>query len=349
MLTPSSLNVPAEELFSLTQNIFEHSGLSPDHAYRQAEILIWANLRGIDSHGVLRIPRYLHFLREGQMNAKPNITVTTETSAAVMIDGDRAPGVISMRFAMNKAIDKARTAGVGWALVGKTTHSGPLGYYTKIAVKADMVGIAIMTSRPNMAYFGSTAAGVATSPISIAAPGGPEGCLILDMSSSALALGKIKHLLAQGIDIPENSALTKDGKPTTDPAQATIPLPLGGPKGSGLSLMFETITSLLVGNPLLEPALAGREATHSQNGLAVAVNIETFTTTENYKELVASLSKALKSLPTSEEKDEILLPGEPEQRRLKQRQETGIPLPKKTWQELSTIAEALKIKMPSLS
>ena len=148
------------------------------------------------------------------MNPTPNINVTSETSATVMIDGDQAPGVISMRYAIKKAISKAKSAGVGWALVRQTTHSGALGYYTKIATEKGMAGIAIMTSRPNMAYFGSSSVGVATSPISIAVPGGPNGCLMLDMSSSALALGKIKDSLAKGVAIPENSALTKDGRPT---------------------------------------------------------------------------------------------------------------------------------------
>ncbi|MDG2316677.1 MAG: Ldh family oxidoreductase [Gammaproteobacteria bacterium] len=343
------MNVPAEQLFLLIQTIFERSGLSQDHAYRQAEILIWANLRGIDSHGVLRIPRYIKFLKDGQMNPTPNINVISETSATVMIDGDQAPGVISMRYAMKNAISKAKSSGVGWALVRQTTHSGALGYYTKIAAEEGMAGIAIMTSRPNMAYFGSSSVGVATSPISIAVPGGPNGCLMLDMSSSALALGKIKDSLAKGVAIPENSALTKDGRPTTDPAQAAIPLPLGGAKGSGLSLMFETLTSLIAGNPLLEPTLSGQSSTHSQNGLAIAVNIEVFTSIKDYKELVTNLCVALKSLPTTEKNGEILLPGDPEQRRLKQRQIKGIPLPKKIWHELSTIATSLEIEIPTTS
>ena len=283
------------------------------------------------------------------MNPTPNINVTSETSATVMIDGDQAPGVISMRYAMNKAISKAKSAGVGWALVRQTTHSGALGYYTKIAAEEGMAGIAIMTSRPNMAYFGSSSVGVATSPISIAVPGGPNGCLMLDMSSSALALGKIKDSLAKGVAIPENSALTKDGRPTTDPAQAAIALPLGGAKGSGLSLMFETLTSLIAGHPLLEPVLSGQKSTHSQNGLAIAVNIEVFTSIKDYKELVTNLSVALKSLPTTEKNGEILLPGDPEQRRLKQRQIKGIPLPQKTWHELSTIAISLDIEIPITS
>lgn len=327
--------------------IFERAGLAEEHARTQAEILIWANLRGIDSHGVLRIPRYLEWLREGRMNPTPKIKVTSETAATVIVEGDRAPGVLSMTFAMNRAIEKARAAGIGLALVGGTTHSGPVGYYTQMAVRANMAGVAIMASRPNMAYFGAKAAGVATNPIAIAVPGGPDGSVMLDMASSELAIGKIKDALARGVALPESGALTKDGVPTTDPALAAIPMPLGGAKGSGLSLMFEALTSLMLGRPLLEPALEGRERGHSQNGLAIAVNINAFTDAENYREQMSALGRALKGLPPIEYGKEILLPGEPENRKLDARRLTGIPLPNIVWSQLSAAAEALDVPMPA--
>jgi LDH2 family malate/lactate/ureidoglycolate dehydrogenase len=280
------------------------------------------------------------------MNPTPKIKVTSETTATVIVEGDRAPGVLSMTFAMNQAIEKARAAGIGLALVSHTTHSGPVGYYTQMAVRANMAGIAIMSSRPNMAYFGAKAAGVATNPIAIAVPGGPDDSVMLDMASSELALGKIKDALARGTALPEAGALTKDGVPTTDPTQAAIPMPLGGAKGSGLSLMFEALTSLMLGNPLLEPALEGRECGHSQNGLAIAINIGAFTDTEGYREQMSALSRALKGLPPMEYGKEILLPGEPENRRLNARRRTGIPLPDSIWSQLSAAAKTLGVPLP---
>ena len=281
------------------------------------------------------------------MNPTPNITVDSETPAVVIVEGDRAPGALSMAFAMNQAIKKARAVGIGLALVGHTTHSGPVGYYTELAVREDMAGIAIMTSRPNMAYFGAKAAGVATSPIAIAVPGGPDGSVMLDMASSELAIGKIKDALARGVALPEGGALTRDGEPTTDPAQAAIPMPLGGAKGSGLSLMFEALTSLMIGQPLLEPALAGRERGHSQNGLVMALNIDAFTDAGAYREQMSALGRALKGLPPIEDGGEILLPGEPENRRLDERRRTGIPVPDTIWSQLSAAAEALDVPMPA--
>lgn len=341
------MSVAAEELEAFSRRIFERAGLSAEHARIQAKVLVWANLRGIDSHGVLRIPRYLEWLREGRMNPAPDIRIIGGAGAVVLVDGDRAPGAVAMAFAMNRAIEKARTAGVGWALVGRTTHSGPVGYYTELAARADMAGIAIMASRPNMAYFGSKAAGVATNPIAIAVPGGPEGCVMLDMASSELAIGKIKDALARGVPLPEGRALTKDGSPTTDPARAAIPMPLGGPKGAGLSLMFEALTSLMLGHPLLEPALAGRQRGHSQNGLVVAVHIAALTDAAQYRKRMTALGRALKALPPLEDGTEILLPGEPQTRRLEQRRRTGIPVPDTTWRQLSAAAETLAVAMPA--
>ncbi len=341
------VTVSAEDLKIFCREIFEHAGLAEEHAAIQADVLVWANLRGIDSHGVLRIPRYLKWLDDGQMNASPSIEVTSETVAAVVIDGDRAPGALPMRFAMLQAIRKARDAGIGWAFVSHATHSGPVGYYAEMAAREELAGIAIMTSRPNMAYFGSKSTGVATSPIAIAVPGGPDGNVMVDMATSALALGKIKDALSRGVALPEGGALTADGRPTTDPAQAAIPMPLGGPKGSGLSLMFEALISLIVENPLLEPALAGRDESHSQNGLAIAVNIAAFTSPDDYRERVSALARAIKSLPPAEAGGEIFLPGEPEKRRYEERRRDGIPVPDSIWNQLSTAAATLGVAMPA--
>ncbi len=283
------------------------------------------------------------------MNPEPRIRVRRDTAAALVIDGDRAPGVLSMRFAMERAIEKARAAGVGWALVAHTTHSGPVGYYTEQAAREKMAGLAIMTSRPNMAYHGAKAAGVATSPIALSVPAGMHGSITLDMATAEIAIGKIKDARARGLTLPEGSALTENGRPTRDPAEAAIPRSLAGAKGSGLSLMFETLVSLAVGHPLLEPALAGRERGHSQNGLTVAVDISALTDIEAFERDVGVLSDALKRLPPLEADGEILLPGEPEKRTLEKRRREGIPVPASIWKQLAMAGEELDVPLPAVS
>lgn len=333
------------DLEAFCRGVFCATGFSPDNARTQTDVLIWANLRGIDSHGVMRIPRYVAWLESGAMRADAAMEVTKERGAAAIVDAGQGPGAVAMSYAMKDALQRARTDAIGWTLVRRTTHSGAVGYYAAMAAQENMAGIAVATSRPNMAYFGARAAGVATTPIAIAVPGGPDGMLLLDMSTSELPIGKIRAARATGQPLPGIVALTEQGEPTDDPHKAAIPLPLGGPKGSGLSLLFECLTGLLTGNPLLEPALTDAQKGHAQNGLAVAIDIEAFSSVADFKTLVLALARAIKGLPAMEAGGEVMLPGEPEIRESQRRRE-GIPIPRKVWTQLAETAQSVGVSLP---
>jgi LDH2 family malate/lactate/ureidoglycolate dehydrogenase len=236
--TTDETRVPAAELREFTKGVFIAAGLPSEDAALEAEVLVWANLRGVDSHGVLRIPWYVELIDRGDMNPRPTIRVERETAATVLIDGDRALGPVVTTVAMRRAIEKARTAGIGWAVIRNTTHQGAMAYYALMAVEAGMAGIAIVCSPPNMAPFGARAAGVHNSPISIAVPAGRHRPLCLDMATSVAAGGKLSLARDKGIPLPPGWALDGAGQPTTDAHQAKILLPFGGPKGSGLAMMF---------------------------------------------------------------------------------------------------------------
>ncbi|HEX2500382.1 MAG TPA: Ldh family oxidoreductase, partial [Methylomirabilota bacterium] len=259
--------VGATDLQEFTKNVFVAAGLPSEDAALEAEVLVWANLRGVDSHGVLRIPSYLEMLDRGDINPRPAIRVEKETAATVLLDGDRAFGPVVTTVAMRRAIDKARGAGIGWVVIRNTTHQGAMAYYALMAVEAGMAGLAIVCSPPNMAPHGARAAGVHNSPISIAVPAGRHRPLCLDMATSVAAGGKLSLARDKGVALPPGWALDEAGQPTTDAKQAKILVPFGGPKGSGLAMMFETLTSLMVGNPLLGPALFGEAGAgrHRQN------------------------------------------------------------------------------------
>ncbi len=325
--------------------MFIATGYSADDACTQTNVLVWANLRGVDSHGVMRIPRYVGWLESGVMRADAAFEVTRERGAAAVVDAGRGPGAVAMSYAMQHAVQRARSDAIGWTVVRRTTHSGAVGYYAAMAARENMAGIAVATSRPNMAYFGARAAGVATTPIAIAVPGGPDGMLVLDMSTSALPIGKIRAARASGQPLPGIVALTGQGEPTDDADKAEIPLPLGGPKGSGLSLLFECLTGILVGNPLLEPALTGVQKGHAQNGLAVAIDIEAFSSVTDFKALVLALARSIKNLPAMDADGEVMLPGEPEMRESERRRD-GIPIPAKVWAQLADTARTLGVPLP---
>ena len=341
--------VPAAELQEFTKGVFIAAGLPSEDAALEAEVLVWANLRGVDSHGVLRIPWYVDLIAKGDMNPRPTIRVEKETAATVLIDGDRALGPVVTTVAMRRAIDKARAAGIGWAVIRNTTHQGAMAYYALMAVEAGMAGIAIVCSPPNMAPFGARVAGVHNSPISIAVPAGRHRPLCLDMATSVAAGGKLSLARDKGVPLPPGWALDEAGQPTTDANRAKILLPFGGPKGSGLAMMFETLTSLMVGNPLLGPAFAGETgaARHRQNSVVAAIDIGAFTDLAAYRAEVDRLIDGLRALPRAEGVAEVLVPGEPEDRSTEERRRRGIPLPIGTVENLRSVAARFRVPLPA--
>ena len=173
----AEIRVPAAELQEFTKAVFMAAGLPSEDAALEAEVLVWANLRGVDSHGVLRIPAYLEMLDRGDINPRPTIRVERETAATVLVDGDRAFGPVVTTFAMRRAIDKARGAGIGWVVIRNTTHQGAMAYYALMAVDAGMAGIAIVCSPPTWRPTGRAPRGSTTARSrSPSRPAGIGGC-----------------------------------------------------------------------------------------------------------------------------------------------------------------------------
>lgn len=342
MSTPS---VTAEALRRFAIGIFVRAGMPQADAAVVADALVWANLRGVDTHGVMRIPRYVDLIENGDMNPRPVITIRTETPASVLIEADRAAGPVAMTRAATEAVRKARGAGVGLALARATTHTAALGYYTLAIADRGMAGIALAGSWPNVVYHGSRAAGVSTSPISIAVPGGEP--IVLDMATSVVSMGKLNQAKRTGEPIPPGWAIDAQGNPTTDPRAAQTPLPMAGPKGSGLSFMVECLASLIASNPLLAESLEdtpqGRR--HRQNGFVMAIDLAQFGETGNFRREVDRLVKALKALPVDKNAGEILMPGERGRRTLERRVREGIPIPQAVHGELQALAARLGVPM----
>jgi len=337
----------ADALTRFTRDVFQRAGMAEAHAATVADVLVWASLRGVDSHGVARIPMYVRLIDDGDLNLAPTITVRTETVASVLFDADRAAGPIAMTTATRAAVRKARDAGIGMALVRATTHTAALGYYTLLAAQDGMAAIAVSASTPFMAYHGTRVAGVSTNPISIAVPGGERGPVVLDMSTGVVARGRLVQASKTGQPIPAGWALDRHGNATTDPREALTLLPQGGAKGSGLSLMIELITSLIVSNPIIAGALEGAAGggRHRQNGLALAINLRRFGDPEAFRSEVDRLIAALKALPLAPGVLEILMPGERGSRTLAERTRDGIPLPRAIVKELQGVAARFGVTM----
>src|SRR5262245_8623466 len=342
--------VPAERLRRFTTDVFARAGMADADATIVAEALVWANLRGVDSHGVSRVPSYVEWMRRGDINTAARMRIVTETAAVVVLDADRAAGAVAMTAAMGHAVRKARECGAGLVLIRATTHTAALGHYTLIPAREGMAGIAFAASTPLMAYHGARVGGASTTPISIALPGGEHGPLLLDMSTAVIAMGKLNQARRTGEPLPEGAALDADGRPTTDARRAVTPLPLGGPKGSGLALMVECLTSLVLANPIAAEFLEGTAEglRHRQNCLALVIDIVRFGDPRAFRREAERLIRVLKALPRAAGVDEILMPGERGRRTLERRTREGIPLPPAVVSDLSKIAESLGVPKLSL-
>ena len=340
--------VSDKALKDFAAKVFASCSVKPENAELWAEILVWANLRGVDSHGVLRIPRYVESLKNGNINPRPNISMEKSSGAIAVIDCDASPGPIGMERAMREAIERARKVNIGWCIAKNITHTGAIGYYAQIAAKSNMAGIVMIASRPMMAYHGARVAGLSTNPLSIAVPGNNHAPLVVDMSTSTVSMGKVLEARDAGEAIPDNWALDQNGDITTDPNSASILTPLGGAKGSSLSLLFECLVSLMGSNPLIARLIqpGGDPSGFRQNGLAAAINISAFIDIEEFANEVDLLAASIKTLPVAEGVKEIYAPGERGDTVLSERKKSGIPLPKGTWDRLSEVAISLGIEMP---
>ena len=360
-MAQSQVRIAWELLSKFVTEVFVRAGVPPEDAETQAAVLLWANLRGVDSHGVQFVPRYVESIDTGQIKVKPNIQIERETPATLLIDADYALGPVVTVFALNRVMEKAKEVGIGWAFIRNTNHQGAMGYYPQIAAEKDMVGIAWVCSEPNMTPYGAKTAGIANNPIAIAVPAKRHRPLVLDMATSIAAGGKLLTAREKGISIPEGWALDEDGNPTTDPWQVGALLPVGGPKGSGLALMLECLTSVMLDTPKLEPTLQSKAKRIKvgdmpnkkspvrrdiQNSVVAVIDISTFTDVEEYKEHIDNLIDGLKALPEAEGFSEIFVPGEPEERAFDDRSRNGIPIPEKTFRTLQSIAERFNIELP---
>jgi len=351
MTKSEKIRIGFVELETLVRSMFERLGMRGEDADTVARVLVWANLRGVDSHGVSRIPRYVELFESGQAKARPEMAISRPRPATVLIDADGAPGPVAMARAMQEAIATAKKTGVAWAAVRGTVHTGAIGYYTSLAADAGMIGIGMVAGMPNMAYPGAQGAAVATSPLAIAVPSASHGDVLLDMATATIALGRIAQFRNAGKALPEGAALTAAGEPTTDPKLAEIPTPMAGAKGAGMSLVFELLTSVLAGNPIVSSFHSGAPEgrRHRQNGALIAVDIEAFSPLAAFKRGVDDTLASLKGLPKKAGAESILFPGERGKRVFRERSSGGIPVSGAVWQKLVKDAEKLNVKVPEVA
>jgi ureidoglycolate dehydrogenase (NAD+) len=347
-MSEQPVRIGKAELQEFAAAIFVAAGVAPALSDEWARVLVWANLRGVDSHGVLRIPRYLDLIARQAINPRPTMRIERRVGAITVLDADRAPGAIAMARAMDEAITRARELHIGWCAARNITHAGAIGYFALQAAHAGMAGIAMTASGPLMAYHGARVPGVSSNPLAIAIPAKSHPPFVIDMSTATVAYGKILSARDAGVEVPLGWGVDAEGRDTTDPKQIATLLPLGGPKGSGLSFMIECLCSLAVSNPRVAPALLDEGGLESPllNGVALAIDLAAMGDLESFRREADRLGDAIAGLPRAEGADAILLPGERGDAILAERSVTGIPIPQGTWKRLAAAAAKLGVRPP---
>ncbi|MQA91420.1 MAG: Ldh family oxidoreductase [Gemmatimonas sp.] len=343
-------SVTAADLRRFTAEASVAAGVAPAHVPYLVEGLVEATLRGIDAHGVYRLPHYLRGFREGFLNAAPRVTTVRSKGAITVLDGDNGLGVVVGQLAMERAADLASECGIGMVAVRNSNHSGMLAAHVLVAARRGMIGHFLSNAPALMAPSGGSRAILSNGPLAWAVPRASHEPIVLDMACSAAARSKIRLAAREGRRIPKGWAVGDDGEPTTDPrlALSGALLPFGGHKGYGLTVINEILSGALPGARLpleMSTAFLAEDATTLDSWgaghLALALEIEAFGERASFDRQVEALVDSLRS--AGRDGNEILPPGEPESRTRVTRLGAGVPLSERVLDDLRQLAEELGV------
>lgn len=348
-------------LRAFTTDIFLAMGCSDTHASLAADVLLSADLRGIDSHGVARLKGYVRLWENKRINTRPNITIVHQTPTTATVDGDAGLGLVVAPFAMQLAIEKAGQYGSGWVSVRDSNHFGIAAYHALMAVKQDMIGFAMTNASPLVAPTFSSERLLGTNPMCYAFPAGKYPPVVVDMATSAAANGKLEIAQRLGIQVPEGWIQDKTGQFTTDPhalAQGGALVPLGSDythgshKGFGLSATVDILSAVLSGanyGPWVPPFVAFLDPPAEPVGLGIghfvgAMRVDGFRPVDEFKTHLDNWIARFKSASTVQPGRQVIIPGEPELTAQADRSQNGIPLVEAVVTDLNTLAEKFGVK-----
>ena len=323
--------VAAADARRLVEAILQGNGVSPPNAAIIAKCLIAADLRGVDTHGMNRIPSYIERIRQGVLSATATPSVNQVTPVVAHVDGHNGFGFLAAHAGMAAAIDSAATYGIGMASVKHSNHFGMSAWVVQQALDAGFMSLVFTNSSPALPAWGGRSKLMGVSPIACGAPGKtPETSFILDMAPSVAARGKIYKAKRRGEKIPLDWALDAEGKRTDDPEAALggVMLPMGGPKGSALSIMMDVFSGVLSGSAFAghvtnpydpsKPADVGH--------FLVAIKPDLFMSLDEFRDRMQYLYERVVGSDKMEGVDRIYFPGEIEQLAQAEREKSGIPL-----------------------
>lgn len=332
--------------------VLERTGVPGKDADMVAKCLVLGDLRGVGSHGMIRLPVYERRLRAGVVKANPRIQVIRRFSSVALVDGDNGLGPVVAMQAMEVAIELAKAKGIGFVGVRRSNHFGVGAFYVQRAIEAGCFGCAISNAPPNMAPFGGRQRFLGTNPFAVGVPAGKYPPLLFDAASSVAARGRIIAAAKQGIPIPPDWAVDPEGKPTTDPdeALAGAVLPFGGAKGSAIAFIIDLLAGILTGASfgLRLNTLENLKAMQDLGHLFLAIRPDIFLPLEEVTERTDEIFASLIASPPADGTDRVLLPGEIEMRAEQINKVQGVPLNEEVVNELVELGERAGVPFPSL-
>jgi LDH2 family malate/lactate/ureidoglycolate dehydrogenase len=341
-----------EQLFDFACRVLTHLDVPGEGAREVAACLIKADLRGVDSHGMVRLPVYGRRVQAGAVKGRPDIRVLSSGTAAALVQGDNGLGPVVGARAMETAIALAREHGTGFVGVRNSNHFGPAAFYVEKAVAAGCIGLAISNAPPNMAPFGGKSRFLGTNPVAVGIPAASEPPLIFDASTSVVARGKIIVAAHNKTSIPEGWAVDPDGYPTTDAdlALAGAVLPFGGPKGSAISFIIDIFCGVLTGAAFATHLNTLEDLSTVQNigHVFAAVRTDLFLPAEEFAarmDLILGLLKAASPAPGVTSR--VLVPGEIEFAHEASNRERGIALSPAIAAQLASYGSEIGVPFPA--
>jgi len=341
---------PARALEAFVARSLTAVGLPPSDAELAAQLMVLADLRGAEGHGIFRLPQYIRRIRAGGMNVRPTVRIVRETEATALVDGDNGMGHLVMRFAAQVAMHKAERAGVAWVGVRQSNHAGPASLYAMMPLERDMIGLYIAVGSANhMPPWGGVELLLSTNPIAFAIPALEEPPIVLDMATSVAAYGKVKTKAQRGEQMPQGWMIDSLGRPVTDPRRAEegFLLPIGDYKGYGLALVFGLLAGTLNG------AAFGRDVvdfnkdhtTPTNTGqLMVALKVAHFLPVETFKRRVDAVIREMRNSKKMQGFEQIRLPGEQSHAKWLEHSTHGVPMDATLLRDLQKLASDLRIE-----
>jgi ureidoglycolate dehydrogenase (NAD+) len=341
--------ISAERLRTFGEGVFRKAGVPAKDAKTVAEILVEANLRGVDTHGIYLANLYVRRLQKGLINPRPRFRFEKRRAGVGILDADFSLGQLSTLEAARKAVEMAREAGVGIVAVKNSNHFGAAAYYAEYCAKRNCIGLVMSDGECDVIPFGGREKFLGTNPICCCVPSGNHPWFCMDMATSEVAFGKVRAAAEAGKAIPPSWAVDRNGNPVSDPSKAYAAVPMSGPKGYAIGLMIEILSSRLTGMPYgahIVRKFDDWENKAFMGHYVQAIDIAAFCPPEEFKERMDELLAELKSQPKGPGVEEILIPGEPEWRTKERRKKEGCPIRKQDLRLLSQLGQELGVPFP---